>query len=135
MAETRVTETRETAPAEHPDLALDTRDKTRFVSPNVDIYETKEALMLLADLPGIKQEDLSVQIEDGVLTIQARASRAAADEPVYREFELAGYYRQFRLNEEIDFDRVEADSRDGVLQLMLPKVEQAKPRQIPVKFD
>lgn len=110
-----------------------TRAKERYARPVVDIYETPEALVLVADLPGVVKESLEVRVEDGVLTIQASAGHAAPGDPIYREYDLSGFFREFDLSEEIDQQRVGAELKHGVLTLRLPKTEKAKPRQIEVK--
>jgi HSP20 family protein len=110
-----------------------TRAQERYVSPPVDIYETADGLVLLADLPGVAPNDLDVRLEDNMLTIKGKAKSARADEPTYREYELVNFFRQFELSEQIDQGKVSADLKHGVLTLHLPKTERAKPRQIPVQ--
>jgi HSP20 family protein len=110
-----------------------TRAQERYVSPPVDIYETADGLVLLADLPGVAPHDLDVRLEDNILTITGKAKPARADEPTYREYELVNFYRQFELGEQIDQGKVSADLKHGVLTLQLPKTEKARPRQIAVR--
>lgn len=93
-------------------------------TPAVDIYETDEALVLLADMPGIDEQGLQVEIAGGVLTLEG-----VPDEQDARP----GYYRQFKLSERIDTESGEASLKDGVLTLKLPKSEAAKPKRIAVK--
>ena len=81
----------------------------------------------------IDQPDLNVGVEGGVLTIQADARHVATAEPVYREYELAGFFRQFELSEEVNQEGIVAEFKHGVLTLRLPKVEKAKPRRIEMK--
>jgi HSP20 family molecular chaperone IbpA len=99
----------------------------------VHIYETPEGLVLLADLPGVAPTDLVVRHEDNVLTIQGKAQRRVSLEPVYLEYELGTFFRQFQLSEEVDHGKIEAQFRHGVLTLRLPKAEKAPPRQIAVQ--
>ncbi len=110
-----------------------TRTQERYVSPPVDIYETPNELVLLADLPGVAPNDLEVRLEDDILTIRGRATHLRADAPVYQEYELVNFFRQFELSEQIDQGKVSADLKHGVLTLHLPKTEKAKPRQIAVQ--
>lgn len=110
-----------------------TRARERYVRPPVDIYETTEALVLMADLPGVAKESLEVRVEDNVLTIRARAERAVLRDPIYREYDLSGFFREFELSEEIDQQKVSAELKHGVLTLNLPKTEKAKPKQIEIK--
>jgi HSP20 family protein len=112
-----------------------TRSEERFVAPPVDIYEDDQGLVVVADLPGADPGALDVRVERGILTIQARAAtgQAAQGEPVYREYELTGFYRQFQLPEEVDSARIEAELKQGVLTLRLPRAAPAQPRRIQVR--
>lgn len=112
-----------------------TRGSEGYARPAVDIYESADALVLMADLPGVIKESLEVHVEDAVLTIQAKASHAAPGDLIYREYDLSGFFREFQLNDEIDKQKVSAELKSGVLTLYLPKKEKAKPRQIEVKVN
>ena len=103
-------------------------------SPNVDIYETDQKLMLVADLPGVRPEDLTVDLRDDVLTISGEVQpfEGPNEKDILIEYEIGKYYRQFTLSEVIDQGRIDAQLKDGVLQLTLPKVEKAAPRTIKV---
>jgi HSP20 family molecular chaperone IbpA len=109
-----------------------TRERERYAVPPVDIYETEDGLVVVADLPGVGRDGLSVQVEQGVLTIEGRQAREVSREVVNREFVLAPFFRQFRIAEQIDATRIRAALRNGVLTLELPRAEQTKPRQIPI---
>jgi len=111
-----------------------TRGMERFVPPPVDIYETQDGLVLLADLPGVSPNDLKIRLEDSILTIQARPKHLVEAEPIYREFELVNFFRQFELSEEVDQEKIAASLSHGVLRLYLPRAEKAKPREIPVQI-
>jgi len=121
-------ETREGAEAQET-----TREQVRFVTPPVDIYETEDALVLLADLPGVTPERLTVSVNDNILTIEGRTEYAPIGAPIYWEFELPSFYRQFQLSEQIDTSRISAKMKNGVLTLTLPKAEVAKPKTIKVQ--
>jgi HSP20 family protein len=110
-----------------------TRAQERHMLPPVDIYETSESLVLIADLPGVAKEDLDLRVDNNVLTLQGKASHAASGEAIYREYELVNFFRQFELSEQVDQENIAADFKQGVLTLHLPKVEKPKPRQIEVK--
>lgn len=110
-----------------------TRARERYVPLPVDIYEDEQGLVVVADVPGVAPDDLDVSVERGVLTIQARAAHAAPGTPIYREYELSGFFRQFRLPEAVDVGGIAADVKHGVLTLRLPRAEQAQPRRIPVQ--
>ena len=104
-----------------------------FYSPTVDIYETADAITLLADLPGVKKEKLEINVEDKQLTITG-----LVDEPedrlqsVYSEYGIGGYTRSFKLGDTIDQTKINAALKDGVLTLVLPKAEKLKPRKIEI---
>ncbi len=98
----------------------------RRLTPAVDIYETEQELVLLAELPGVVERDLQLEVERGILTLEAEQ---AAVEGAARK----AYYRQFKLSERIDADAGSAELKDGVLTLRLPKAEKAKPKKIAVK--
>ena len=70
------------------------------------LYETPAGLMLIADLPGVAPGDLEVRLEDHVLTIQGKAKHAVEAGPIYREFELANFFRQFELSEQVDQEKI-----------------------------
>jgi len=110
-----------------------TRTQERSITPPVDIYEMPECLVVTADVPGVSQEDLDIRVDNNVLTIQGRAKHAVADESTYREYELVNVFRQFELTDSVDQSKISADLKHGVLTLVLPKAEVAKPRQIPVQ--
>ncbi|MEJ2700655.1 MAG: Hsp20/alpha crystallin family protein [Desulfuromonadales bacterium] len=102
-----------------------------WLSPAVDIYEDEEALTLFADLPGVPRDRLNLGIEKGILTVEALAP-AEENGSVFREFKTTGYYRRFQLPESLEFDKVSAELKDGVLTLRLPKAAAARPRKIEV---
>ena len=104
-------------------------------SPAVDIFESVDRLSLLADMPGVKAQDLRIDLREGVLTLSARVARSgsANESNVLRESMPGTYFRQFTLSEMIDQSKIDAKLLDGVLRLDLPKLERAKPRQITVK--
>jgi HSP20 family protein len=110
-----------------------TRTQERYITPPVDIYEMPESLVVTADVPGVGQEDLEVRVDNNVLTIQGRAKHAVTDESTYREYELVNVFRQFELTDTVDQSKISADLKHGVLTVVLPKAEAAKPRQIPVR--
>ena len=111
----------------------ETRSQERYVTPPVDIFETVDGLVVKADLPGVAKEGLDVRVENSLLTIRGKAAHVAPGEPVYREFELLNFYRQFELNERVDQSKISAELKHGVLTLHLPKAEEAKPRKIEVR--
>jgi len=103
--------------------------------PPADIYETKDSIVVLAEMPGVPPEGVDLTLERRVLTIRGRS--AAGDQTgyqrVYSEYTDGDYERVFTLSENIDRDRIEARLKDGVLHLVLPKAETAKARRIELK--
>lgn len=114
--------------------SLATRDETRYMVPPVDIYETADALTVVADLPGVDKDGVDIRVEDNVLTIKGKAAYVPPSNISFGEFNLQGYYRQFQLNDEVDQNKISAESKAGVLTVRLPKAEKSKPRQIKVKL-
>jgi HSP20 family molecular chaperone IbpA len=110
-----------------------THAEDTYVVPPVDIYEGDDELVLLADLPGVETDALEIRVDRGTLTIQARAQHVIRDEPIYREYRLTGFYRQFSMPEDFDSDRAEAVMKNGVLTLKLPRAERARPRRVEVR--
>ena len=112
------------------------RTRTRRVyAARTDILETEEALILVADMPGVLPEGLDVTLEGRELTVRGRAGEytPAGYSPAYLEYEPGHYERSFVLSEEIDAERIEARLKDGVLHLTLPKVPTAQARRIQVR--
>ncbi len=118
--------------------ALETSEETTWAGltyePPVDIWETEQMLVLKTDVPGVRNEDVEIGLEDDVLTINGRVALDQYDglRPIYSEFNVGNYFRRFTLGETIDKERIEADLNDGVLTLTLPKKEKALPRKIKV---
>jgi HSP20 family molecular chaperone IbpA len=104
-------------------------------SPNVDILEKADELIVEADIPGARQDAIDVDFEDGLLTIHARIEPRQPPNTEYRihEYGLGDFHRAFRVSEAVDASRISAEYVDGVLVLHLPKAEQAKPRKIVVR--
>lgn len=102
--------------------------------PAVDIYETEEALTLVADMPGVSPENVDIDIRDDQLTIRGTVTLEREGETMLlREYGVGDYFRQFTLGRIIDQNKIEAAMKDGVLTLTLPKVDKAKPRKVTVK--
>jgi HSP20 family molecular chaperone IbpA len=104
-----------------------------FVSPAADIYEDEQGLVVIADVPGVDPSGLDVGVERGILTIRGRAAHLVTSNLVHREYELTGFFRQFQLPDEVDASRIEAELKNGVLFLRLPRTERAQPRRIEVR--
>jgi HSP20 family protein len=106
----------------------------RFFTPEVDIFETDRALTLLADMPGVTPEHLTLDLRDDTLTITGEVipAKQTGEKLLLFEYDTGTYYRQFSLSEIIDKNKIDAQLKDGVLRLTLPKVEKAAPRKITV---
>lgn len=103
-------------------------------TPEVDIFENDRHITLLADMPGVAADDVSIDLRDGVLTLTGdiKPWEGSEESDVLVEFEIGKYYRRFNLSEAIDQVKIEAKLEDGVLRLILPKAEKALPRKITV---
>jgi HSP20 family molecular chaperone IbpA len=106
----------------------------RTYLPDVDICETPEGLWLWADVPGVDDKSINVNLADGVLTIEGQVAVKDYENlaPVYTEYNVGNYARRFTVSSEIDTDRIVARVTNGVLELEMPKSERAKPRRISV---
>ncbi len=110
-----------------------TRAQEQYFAPPVDIYESPQGLTILADLPGVSGDALVIEVKEDILTLQARAQHQLPGDPIYREFGLVNFFRQFQLSDRVDTSNIKAELKDGVLTLHLPRAEEAKPRRIEVQ--
>jgi HSP20 family protein len=106
--------------------------------PPVDIAEDKDRIVLTAELPGFKEDQIEIQMEGGVLTL--RGERKFEDEKEGRSFHrversYGQFVRSFTLPNNVDREKIEATFHNGLLEIALPKREEAKPRQIPITGD
>lgn len=108
----------------------------RYFLPDVDIREDDEALWLRADVPGVTQDQIEVELHDDTLRLEGRVSLKDYEglSPVYTEYNVGNYARRFTLLEADRFDRERITARlvNGVLEVKLPKAERAKPRKIQI---
>ncbi len=106
----------------------------RTYLPYCDIIERENELLLFADLPGVRTEDLDINYERGLLTLQGRVDSRRTERPfLVHEYGVGDFSRSFEIGEGIDASRIEAEMKDGVLTLHLPKAESIRPRKITVK--
>lgn len=110
-----------------------TREPTRYLTPAVDIYETDKGLSVVADMPGVAKDDLKIQVEEGILTIQGRTTLSRRTHPTSEEYKLYNYFRQFELSDDVEHENIRAELKNGVVTLNLPKAERAMPKRIDVK--
>jgi HSP20 family protein len=134
--QTAAPETKDTAVPELAEVRRAERTRGgRAYRPNVDIFETSTELTLVADMPGVRGEDVDINFENGVLTIYGpvKERQPAGTQYLLNEFGIGDFYRTFEVGEAIDSGKIAAEYKDGVLTLHLPKVEAARPRRIAVK--
>jgi len=106
--------------------------------PTVDIYETDEAIILKAELPGIKKEDVSVEINDNVLTLKGERveDKEIKEGSYFRKERCFGTFsRAFNLQYRVQPDKIKAKFKDGILEIEIPKPEKEKPKQITVNVE
>jgi len=104
-------------------------------TPSVDIFETVDEITLLADMPGVSSDKLTIDLRENILTLTGEVApfEGANEEDVLIEYDVGKYHRQFSLSSVIDQGKIDAKLNDGVLRLTLPKVEEVKPRKIEIK--
>ena len=130
-----------------PTKALQAKDKEQVAAPveqtkpgltftpAVDIFETEKGLTLVADMPGVKAPNLSIDLNENILSLMGEVTPPEGPEEMdlYREYHTGRYVREFTVGELVDRGKIQAKLKDGVLHLTLPKVEAATPRKIEVK--
>ncbi|HMP76682.1 MAG TPA: Hsp20/alpha crystallin family protein [Kiritimatiellia bacterium] len=107
------------------------------LTPATDIHETEKEIIVIMDLPGVRQDQVEVTLENRELTISARSAleEPSGHELIYREFGPAEYRRSFTLADEVDRNGISARIKNGVLRLALPKAAEAQPRRITVQAE
>jgi len=109
------------------------QSRTVTITPRVDVLETEDEFLVVADMPGVKSEDVDIRFEKDELTVHGRRACGCKTEPAFREYEATDYHRAFGVAETIAADRISAELKNGVLTVQLPKVEAAKPKKITVR--
>ena len=109
-------------------------DLQRWVLPAVDVYEDETGITLLADMPGVPKDRLELKVEGDALLIEGSVQPSTPEglEAIYAEVRIPRYRRSFSLSRELDTSRVDANLKDGVLTLRIPKQAHAQPRRIAV---
>jgi len=99
-----------------------------------DIFETDKALTVVLEMPGVNKDSVDVRVENDVLSVEGHVdfSNYGGLQPVYTEYNVGNYARSFHLSSKIEQDTIKAELRDGVMTLVLPKAEKARPRKINV---
>ena len=108
---------------------------TRFLVPRIDVFEDETGITLLADLPGVPKDKLELKVEGETLLVEGTVATPMLPQlqSVYAELRIPRYRRSFTLSRELDAARIEANLKDGVLNLRIPKQEHARPRRIEVR--
>ena len=122
-----------------PKQKVERREETTrpgaYFQPAVDIFETNDELVVVADMSGVPPDGLDIHLEGDQLTIEGRVRAEDYEglKPLYVEYGVGGYFRRFTLGEMIDRDGIKAQLKNGVLVLRLPKAERARARKIAVE--
>jgi len=107
--------------------------------PAIDVHENDHSYTVRAEMPGVKKDDIDVTVQDGILTINAESKYEHEEKEkgrvIRQERRYGKYVRSIRLGRDIDSDKVKANYKDGVLELVLPKVEEVQPKKISVDID
>jgi len=128
----------ETPISKRPEEAITKAERTRnrpHFAPNVDIVELSGELQVLADMPGLRPEDVDIHFENGTLSIHGKVADRQPDSTNYllHEFEVGDFHRTFEVSEAVNPEGISADYANGVLTLHLPKTEAVKARKIAVR--
>ena len=112
-----------------------TQERGRAALPAVDVFEDASGITLLADMPGVSRENLELHVEGTALSIEGRVEPQAPEglEAVYAEMRVPRFKRSFTLSRELDTAKIDANLKDGVLTLRIPKQAHAQPRRIEVR--
>jgi HSP20 family protein len=105
--------------------------------PAVDIFETDEVLTVMAEMPGVSQDGLQIDLKDNQISITGEVPElnGSSERMLLKEFETGRFHRQFTLSEVIDQNKISAHLKNGLLRVVLPKIEKIKPRKIEVTVD
>jgi HSP20 family protein len=105
--------------------------------PAVDIFENEEALTIMAEMPGVEQQGLHIDLKDNQISILGEVAEfpGPQERTLVKEFETGRFFRQFNLSEVIDQNKISAHLKNGILKVVLPKIEKAKPRKIEISLE
>ncbi|MBF0298137.1 MAG: Hsp20/alpha crystallin family protein [Oligoflexia bacterium] len=117
---------------------IDKKEKThtyKVYAPDVDIYENKDVITMVVDMPGVSKSNVKINLENEVLSISGKINPENYKDmhAIYSEYNIGNYERNFNLSESIDKDKIQAKMEEGVLTLILPKEEKARPRIINIQ--
>jgi HSP20 family molecular chaperone IbpA len=130
-------ETKKSETPAHAEMERPNNDGRRYYVPRADIYESTQQIVVLADMPGVKQNNIDITLEQNILTIHGRVDESEVNgfSQTYTEYGVGDYKRVFSLSNEIDREGIQATVKNGVLKLVLPKSKRALPRKIEVSVD
>jgi HSP20 family protein len=123
----------ETTMIKKEDTQIEPSRQLRLIVPEVDILENENEILLYADLPGVIRENLTIQIDNGKLTLTGIRRMKVEGAATWEEFNDVEYHRVFSVPQSIDTENISAELHDGVLQLHLAKSPAAKPKKIEIK--
>ncbi len=106
-------------------------------TPNVDVSETKDEIVLTAEMPGMKKEDITLSVQDNVITLsgEKKSEEEKKDANFYRlERSFGSFCRSFTLPTPVEAEKIKASFKDGILKVTLPKSEKVKPKEIPINI-
>jgi HSP20 family protein len=109
-------------------------EMTRTIAPLIDIYETDGAIILVADVPGVRPDGVDVVAERDTLTVRGRVPRSERP-PEHQEYELIDYFQALTLTDDVDATNVSASLKDGVLRVTIPKSPTLRPKKIQVRTE
>ena len=118
-----------------PTVSTDEALSVRGWNPVVDIYENEENIVIKAELPGVAKKDMTIDVKGRVLTLKGERStdNEVKEDNYYRQERSYGKFeRAFALPEEVDLEKINADFKDGILKIDIPKAEKSKPKQITI---
>jgi HSP20 family molecular chaperone IbpA len=122
-----------TSMTKREDQRLENVAERPATAPRVDVFEGKDEVLLVADMAGVGEESLRVNLDDEQLTIEGRPDEEGTGTALQREFRLFDYRRSFLIPSGIDRSKISAELKEGVLWLRLPKSDALKPRRIEIK--
>ena len=113
-------------------LPMRTEGMERMWAPNVDVSETKDNIIVTAEIPGMTKDDIKVTLNENTLTLSGEKKREKEANYHRIERSYGSFTRSFDLPTTVQFDKIKANYKDGVLQITLPKSEEVKPKEIPI---
>lgn len=123
---------KEIAKRPQADVVRSGPEKEEYFQPATDVREAGEELILHFDMPGVSSRNVELTVEKGILIVTGKADPEQQGNAVYRETRIGDYRRVFSLNDTVDAERINAEMKDGILTVRIPKSEKAKPKRIPI---